>query len=72
MAKKILVVYVIYTVVVFLFNTYIIKEIYTDALIKAVLSGVVFTVFYAFIVMRNEKKQAEKQQAESKPVRKKK
>jgi len=72
MAKKILVVYVVYTVVVFLFNTYIIKEIYTDALIKAVLSGVVFTVFYAFIVMRNEKKQAEKQQAESKPVRKKK
>jgi len=72
MAKKILVVYVVYTVVVFLFNTYIVKEVYTDALIKAVLSGVVFTVFYAFIVMRNEKKQAEKQQAESKPVRKKK
>ena len=72
MAKKILVVYVVYTVVVFLFNTYIIKEAYSDALIKAVLSGVLFTVLYAFIVMRNEKRQEEKKQAESKPVRKKK
>lgn len=60
MAKKILVVYLIYTVVVFLFNKYIAKEIYTDALIKAVLSGVLFTVFYAFIVMRNEKRQQDK------------
>lgn len=60
MAKKILVVYLIYTVVVFLFNTYVAKEIYTDALIKAVLSGVVFTALYAFIVMRNDKREQEK------------
>jgi hypothetical protein len=60
MAKKILVVYLIYTVVVFLFNTYILKEMYTDALIKSVISGVVFTAIYAFVVMRNEKREQEK------------
>ena len=60
MAKKILVVYLIYTVIVFFFNTYILKQIYTDALIKAVLSGVVFTALYAFVVMRNEKREQEK------------
>jgi hypothetical protein len=37
MARKILVVYAIYTVIVFLTNTYIFKENYTDALLKAVL-----------------------------------
>jgi len=60
MAKKILVVYLIYTVLVFFYNSYIAKEIYTDALIKAVLSGVLFTAVYAFIVMRNEKREQEK------------
>jgi len=60
MAKKILVVYLIYTVIVFFYNTYIAKEIYTDALIKAVLSGVLFTAVYAFIVLRNEKREQEK------------
>jgi hypothetical protein len=42
-----------------------------------VLSGVLFTTVYAFIVMRNEKKQeekklAEKKLSEKKPARKKK
>ena len=60
MAKKVLLVYLVYTVVVFFINTYILKEIYTDALIKAVLSGVVFTALYAFVVMRNEKREQEK------------
>lgn len=60
MAKKILLVYLAYTVVVFLFNTYILKEMYTDALIKSVISGVVFTAIYAFVVMRNEKRGQEK------------
>ena len=59
MAKKVLLVYLVYTVVVFFINTYILKEIYTDALIKAVLSGVVFTALYAFVVMRNEKREQE-------------
>jgi uncharacterized MnhB-related membrane protein len=77
MAKKVLVVYIVYTVIVFLTNTYIFKEAYSDALIKAVLSGVLFTTVYAFIVMRNEKKQeekklAEKKLSEKKPARKKK
>lgn len=60
MAKKVLLVYLVYTVIVFFINTYILKEIYTDALIKAVLSGVVFTALYAFVVMRNEKREQEK------------
>ena len=60
MAKKVLLVYLVYTVVVFFINTYILKEIYTDALIKAVLSGVVFTALYAFVMMRNEKREKEK------------
>jgi hypothetical protein len=59
MAKKILVVYVIYTVIVFLLNTYFFKENYTDALVKAVFSGVVFTAIYAVIVMRAEKRKDE-------------
>lgn len=60
MGKKILVVYLIYTVLVFFFNTYVVKEAYTDALIKSVLSGVVFTALYAFIVMRNDKREQDK------------
>jgi len=60
MAKKILLVYLAYTVVVFFCNTYLFKETYSDALIKAVLSGVVFTGIYAFIVMKNDKGAQEK------------
>jgi len=56
MARKILVVYAVYTVVVFLANSYIFKENYTDALLKAVISGVLFTAIYAVIIMRNEKR----------------
>jgi len=56
MARKIFIVYLVYTVVVFLSNTYIFKENYSDALIKAVLSGVIFTAVYAFISMRSEKR----------------
>ena len=66
MARKILVVYAIYTVIVFLTNTYIFKENYTDALLKAVLSGVVFTAIYAVIVMKNEKRQAEEKEIAAK------
>jgi galactitol-specific phosphotransferase system IIC component len=66
MARRILVVYVIYTVVVFLLNTYIFKENYTDALVKAVLSGVVFTAIYAVIVMRAEKRRDEENGTSSK------
>ena len=69
MARKILVVYAIYTVIVFLTNTYIFKENYTDALLKAVLSGVVFTAIYAVIVMKNEKRQADEKDI---PLKKKK
>jgi uncharacterized membrane protein (DUF485 family) len=59
MARKILVVYVVYTVIVFLINTYFFKEDYTDALVKAVLSGVVFAALYAVITMRAEKRRDE-------------
>jgi galactitol-specific phosphotransferase system IIC component len=59
MARKILLVYAVYTIIVFLINTYFFKEDYTDALLKAVLSGVVFTAIYAIITMRNEKRQEE-------------
>jgi hypothetical protein len=66
MARKILVVYVLYTVIVFLINTYFFKEDYTDALVKAVLSGVVFTALYAVIVMRAEKRRDEENNTSSK------
>ena len=59
MARKILVVYIAYTVIVFMLNTYFFKEEYGDALVKAVLSGVVFTALYAIIVMRAEKRRDE-------------
>jgi len=59
MARKILLVYAVYTIIVFLINTYFFKEDYTDALLKAVLSGIVFTAIYAIITMRNEKRQEE-------------
>jgi len=60
MARKILIVYIAYTVLVFLANTYIFKDSYTDALVKAVISGVVFTVLYAVIVLRREGRKNEK------------
>lgn len=69
MARKILVVYVAYTVIVFLLNTYFFKEDYIDALVKAVLSGVVFTALYAVIVMRAEKRREDENNT---PVKKKK
>jgi hypothetical protein len=69
MARKILVVYAIYTVIVFLINTYIFKENYTDALLKAVFSGVVFTAVYAIIIMKNEKRQTDEKDI---PAKKKK
>jgi galactitol-specific phosphotransferase system IIC component len=62
MARKILLVYAVYTIIVFLINTYFFKEDYTDALLKAVLSGVVFTAIYAIITMRNEKRQEEEKE----------
>lgn len=69
MARKILVVYALYTVIVFLINTYVIKENYTDALLKAVISGVLFTAIYAVIIMRNEKRENDEKEV---PVKKKK
>jgi galactitol-specific phosphotransferase system IIC component len=62
MARKILLVYAVYTIIVFLINTYFFKEDYSDALLKAVLSGVVFTAIYAIITMRNEKRQEEEKE----------
>ena len=62
MARKILIVYLVYTVVVFLMYSYVFKVEYFNALIKSVLSGVLFTVFYAFIMMRNEKRQLEEKE----------
>ena len=62
MARKILLVYAVYTIIVFLINTYFFKEDYSDALLKAVLSGVVFTAIYAIITMRNEKRGEEEKE----------
>ena len=73
MARKIFIVYLVYTVVVFLSNTYIFKENYSDALIKAVLSGVIFTAVYAFISMRSEKRRLDTEaeaEAQKKKVKK--
>jgi len=68
MARKILVLYSIYTVIVFLINTYAFKENYTDALLKAVISGVLFTAIYAVILMRNEKRQNDEKDAATRNV----
>ena len=62
MARKILLVYAVYTIIVFLINTYFFKEDYTDALLKAVLSGIIFAAIYAIITMRNEKRQEEEKE----------
>ena len=59
MARKILLIYIIYTLIVFLFYTYIVKVDYINALVKSIISGVVFTALYAFLLMRKEKKQEE-------------
>lgn len=59
MARKILVVYLVYTVIVFLAYTYIFKENYNNALLKSIISGVIFTAIYAFLAMRNEKRTLE-------------
>ena len=70
MARKLIVAYFVYTVLIFLSNTYIFKEAYADAIIKAVLSGVVFTAVYAFIIIRNEKRQNEEKAAATPPKKK--
>jgi len=60
MARKLIIAYFIYTVFIFLSNTYIFKENYADAIIKAVISGVIFTALYAVIILRAEKRRNEK------------
>jgi len=56
MARKVLIIYIVYVVIVFLVNTYILKESYSDALVKAVLSGVIFTTIYYIITARAAKR----------------
>jgi len=60
MARKLIIAYFIYTVFIFLSNTYIFKENYADAIIKTVISGVIFTAIYALIILRAEKRRNEK------------
>jgi membrane associated rhomboid family serine protease len=59
MARKIFIAYLIYTVIIFLVNSYILKENYVDAIVKAVLSGVVFAALYAIVLSRAAKRQDE-------------
>jgi uncharacterized MnhB-related membrane protein len=59
MVRKIFIAYVIYVAVVFLANTYIFKEEFIDAVVKAVLSGVVFTFIYFVILAKAEKRKNE-------------
>jgi hypothetical protein len=59
MARKVFIAYIVYVAVVFLVNTYLLKEQFTDAIVKAVLSGVVFTMFYYIILARQEKRKDE-------------
>jgi arginine exporter protein ArgO len=70
MARKLIIAYFVYTVLIFLSNTYIFKESYADAIVKAVLSGVVFTAVYAFIIIRNEKRQNDEKAAATPPKKK--
>jgi len=70
MARKILVVYLIYTVIVFFINSYVFKEEYSDALIKSVISGVLFTALFAFLMMRNEKRQQDEKENIAPPKKK--
>jgi uncharacterized BrkB/YihY/UPF0761 family membrane protein len=60
MARKVFIVYLVYTVVVFLFYSYVIKANYADAILKSVLSGVVFTAIYVILSSRAAKREAEK------------
>jgi RsiW-degrading membrane proteinase PrsW (M82 family) len=60
MARKIFIVYLVYTVIVFLFYDYVIKSNYADAILKAVLSGVVFTAVYVILLSRAAKREDEK------------
>lgn len=59
MARKVFIAYIVYVAVVFLANTYLLKEQFTDAIVKAVLSGVVFTLIYYVILARQEKRKDE-------------
>jgi hypothetical protein len=59
MVRKVFVAYFVYVVVVFFINTYILKENYSDAIIKSVISGVIFTTLYYIILVRAEKRRAE-------------
>ena len=62
MARKIFIVYLVYTVIVFLFYNYVIKTNanYADSILKAVLSGVVFTAVYTILLSRAAKREDEK------------
>jgi len=57
MARKIFIAYIIYIAIIFLVNDYILKENYVDAIVKAVLSGVVFAALYAIVLSRAAKRQ---------------
>ena len=74
MARKLIIAYFLYTVTIFLSNTYLFKENYADSIIKAVISGVIFTALYAVIILRAEKRRNDKKQEEEKaaiPAKKK-
>jgi len=60
MARKVFIIYLVYTVVVFLFYSYVMKAVYADAILKAVLSGVVFTAVYVILLSRAAKREDEK------------
>jgi uncharacterized membrane protein (GlpM family) len=60
MARKLFIAYFVYVAVVFLFNSYLMKENYADAIIKAVISGVIFAGIYAIVIIRAEKREKEK------------
>ena len=66
MVRKVFIAYFVYIVVVFFINTYILKENYSDAIIKSVISGVVFTTLYYIILVRAEKRQKEEEAAVTK------
>ena len=59
MARKLFIAYIVYTALVFLMNSYVFKQNYADAILKAVLSGVLFTAIYAVVILRAEKRRNE-------------
>ena len=63
MIRRVFAAYFIYVVVVFFINTYVFKENYSDAIIKSVISGVVFTTLYYIILVRAEKRRKEEEAA---------